>query len=273
MRKTKIREARSIKNGIIFCSSSIPLIMVKSTINEKGEIRTRVIDQITEREEELKEKRNEKNKRSNMLIKAYLTDLIILTIMIFLKVDTRLFTGMVTFSIVGTHYLCPVLYNIYNIKYKFKSLGRFHSAEHMVINAYNKLDRIPTWEELKKSSRFSNHCGSNKANCIIIILAFISFAGPFLINMGVIKYLIIMMLIPIIIAVLSSVGAINILQVFVTNKPTDVELQVALEGLKRYEDLENQTQDISRIEDFMDTMLTIFEDHGTVVLMETENLN
>ncbi len=259
MRKTKIREARSIKNGIIFCSSSIPLIMVKSTINEKGEIRTRVIDQITEREEDLKEQ--EGNKRKNMLIKAYLTDLIILTIMILLKVDTRLFTGMVTFSIVGTHYLCPVLYNIYNIKYKYKSLGRFHSAEHMVINAYNKLDRIPSLQELKKSSRFSNNCGSNKTNSIIIMFAFISFAGPFLIKMGVIKYLIIMMLIPIIIAVLSSVGAINILQVFVTNKPTDIELRVALEGLEKYEDLESQIKDISRIEDFMEIMIKIFENH------------
>lgn len=259
MRKTKIREARSIKNGIIFCSSSIPLIMVKSTINEKGEIRTRVIDQITEREEDLKEQ--EGNKRKNMLIKAYLTDLIILTIMILLKVDTRLFTGMVTFSIVGTHYLCPVLYNIYNIKYKYKSLGRFHSAEHMVINAYNKLDRIPSLQELKKSSRFSNNCGSNKTNSIIIMFAFISFAGPFLIKMGVIKYLIIMMLIPIIIAVLSSVGAINIFQVFVTNKPTDIELRVALEGLEKYEDLESQIKDISRIEDFMEIMIKIFENH------------
>lgn len=259
MRKTKIREARSIKNGIIFCSSSIPLIMVKSTINEKGEIRTRVIDQITEREEDLKEQ--EGNKRKNMLIKAYLTDLIILTIMILLKVDTRLFTGMVTFSIVGTHYLCPVLYNIYNIKYKYKSLGRFHSAEHMVINAYNKLDRIPSLQELKKSSRFSNNCGSNKTNSIIIMFAFISFAGPFLIKMGVIKYLIIMMLIPIIIAVLSSVGAINILQVFVTNKPTDIELRVELEGLEKYEDLESQIKDISRIEDFMEIMIKIFENH------------
>lgn len=259
MRKTKIREARSIKNGIIFCSSSIQLIMVKSTINEKGEIRTRVIDQITEREEDLKEQ--EGNKRKNMLIKAYLTDLIILTIMILLKVDTRLFTGMVTFSIVGTHYLCPVLYNIYNIKYKYKSLGRFHSAEHMVINAYNKLDRIPSLQELKKSSRFSNNCGSNKTNSIIIMFAFISFAGPFLIKMGVIKYLIIMMLIPIIIAVLSSVGAINILQVFVTNKPTDIELRVALEGLEKYEDLESQIKDISRIEDFMEIMIKIFENH------------
>lgn len=259
MRKAKIREARSIKNGIIFCSSSIPLIMVKSTINEKGEIRTRVIDQITEREEDLKEQ--EGNKRKNMLTKAYLTDLIILTIMILLKVDTRLCTGMVTFSIVGTHYLCPVLYNIYNIKYKCKSLGRFHSAEHMAINAYNKLNRIPTLNELKKSSRFSNSCGSNKINGRIIIFAFISFAGPFLIRMGVIKYLIIMTLIPIIIAVLSYVGAMNIFQVFFTNKPNDVELQVALEGLKKYEDLEKQIQDTSRIEDFMETMITIFENH------------
>ncbi len=271
MEKIKIREARSIKNGIIFCSSSIPLIMVKSTINEKEEIRTRVIDQITEREENLKEQ--EGNKRKNMLIKAYLTDLIILTIMILLKVDTRLFTGMVTFSIVGTHYLCPVLYNIYNIKYKCKSLGRFHSAEHMVINAYNKLDRIPSLEELKKSSRFSNNCGSNKTNSIIIMLVFISFVGPFLIKMGVIQYLIIMMLMPIIIAVLSSVGAMNIFQVFFTNKPNHVELQVALEGLKKYEDLEKQIQDTSRIEDFMETMITIFENHEKIVVMETENLN
>lgn len=208
-----------------------------------------------------------------MLIEAYLVDIIILLIMLFLKVDSRLFTGMVTFSIVGTHYLYKVVYNIYDMKYKCKSLGKFHGAEHMSINAYNKLNRIPTLKELKKSSRFSNHCGSNKINGIIIIFAFISFAGPFLIWMGVIKYLIIMMLIPIIIAVLSYVGVMNMLQVFFTNKPTDIELQVALEGLKRYEKLENTIQNVSSVEDFMETMITIFENHKTVVVMETENLN
>ncbi len=272
MEKIKIKKARSRKDGIVFYSSSIPLIMVKSTINEKGEIRTRVIDEITEREEQIKEQRNSERKRKNMLIKAYLTEMIILSIMIFLQVDTRLYSGIVIFSIVGTHYLCPVLYNIYNIKYKCKSLGRFHSAEHMVINAYTNLGRIPTWEELKKSSRFSNHCGSNKANELIITVTFLSFAGPFLIKMGVVKYLIIMMLISMIIAVLSYVGAINILQVFVTNKPTDIELRVALEGLKKYDDLERQIQDISDIEVFVYIMPAIFENCETVVLMETEKL-
>lgn len=269
MRKTRIEEARSRKNGIVFYSNSIPLIMVKSTINEKGEIRTRIIDEITDREEQLKEQNNEKSNFRKILIKAYLIDIIILLIMLFSQVDSRLFTGMVTFSIVGTHYLYKVLYNIYDIKYKYKSLGRFHSAEHMVVNAYNKLNRIPTLEELKKSSRFSNHCGSNKINCIIIVFTFISFAGPFLIKMGIIKYLIIMILTPIIIMILFSIGAINILQVFVTNKPTDVELQVAMEGLKKYEDLEKQIQYRTCIEDFMETIILILE---TDVLMETENL-
>lgn len=273
MEKIKIKKARSRKDGIVFYSSSIPLIMVKSTINEKGEIRTRVIDEIIEREEQLKERSYEKGEFGRMLIEAYLVDIIILLIMLFLQVDSRLFTGMVTFSIVGTRYLYTVLYNIYDVKYKCKSLGRFHGAEHMVINAYNKLNRIPTLNELKKSSRFSNRCGSNKINGIIIIFAFISFAGPFLIRMGVIKYLIIMTLIPIIIAVLSYIGAMNIFQVFFTNKPNDVELQVALEGLKKYEDLEKQIQDTSLIEDFMETMITIFENHEKVVVMETENLN
>ena len=82
-----------------------------------------------------------------------------------------------------------------------------------------------------------------------------------------------MTLIPITIAILSYVGAMNIFQVFFTNKPNDVELQVALEGLKKYEDLEKQIQDTSRIEDFIETMITIFENHEKVVVMETENLN
>ena len=38
---------------------------------------------------------------------------------------------------------------------KERAHARYHAAEHMVINAYYKLQRVPTIEETKESSRFS----------------------------------------------------------------------------------------------------------------------
>lgn len=106
---------------------------------------------------------------------------------------------------------------------------KFHSAEHMAINAVNTLGRIPTMEELKTFSRYSNYCSVNSDTSTIVrytIILVCSFV-PF-IPINWIFYLIVMILC----SSLESTGIFNFMQYFATENPEDIHLQTALEGIK-----------------------------------------
>ena len=112
---------------------------------------------------------------------------------------------------------------------------RFHSAEHMVINAFSKLKRIPTLKEIHKFSRFSKYCGSNET--IFKILIYISIVGSsFVLNIyeNLMAFLLLSFvyfaIIFAIIIVLWQSDHLNFMQEFTTLPPTDKELKVAIAG-------------------------------------------
>ena len=118
-------------------------------------------------------------------------------------------------------------------------VAEFHSAEHMAVNAYEKLQRIPSLAEVKKFSRFSDDCGSRKVFnvivypftvCVIWIiipyvtshwLLFAIWASYFLLLFLNIKFHI-----------------LKFLQVIFTKPPSDEQLMLAIEGLRQFEILE-----------------------------------
>lgn len=118
---------------------------------------------------------------------------------------------------------------IYLERKKVNRWKKFHSAEHMVLNAYRKLKRLPTIEEIKNFSMFSNTCGTNAITQILII-SFAFFAESFILNRT--YMIIIMSLSVIIVLVLIKIGFLNFIQYFTTDIPTEVELKVAIKGLK-----------------------------------------
>ena len=118
-------------------------------------------------------------------------------------------------------------------------LGRFHSAEHMSVEAYNSLKRVPTIDEVKKCSRFSVNCGSfpgfQKSFNYFILSLFIA-SGGFL---NLMIYIITCIFVIVLLYVVGRYKLVKYLQVFLTNKPTDEELNVAIEGLRELEALDN----------------------------------
>ena len=112
---------------------------------------------------------------------------------------------------------------------KTKSMLRFHSAEHMIINAYKELHRIPTIEEARKYSRFNNNCGTNEITRNIIICNLVCIFS-FILEYN--SFIIAVIISIIVVNILVRSGLFNFVQKFTTLPTTDKELKVAIEGLK-----------------------------------------
>lgn len=110
--------------------------------------------------------------------------------------------------------------------------ARYHSAEHMIINAYQKLQRLPTLEELKTFSRFSDKCGSRIAISRIIEHIPISLLIAFSDKINFILYILIFIIIVKMGEKMENTDFIKVEQVLVTEPPTDLELEVAIKGLQ-----------------------------------------
>lgn len=117
------------------------------------------------------------------------------------------------------------LYHLYNIS---RRSFRNHAAEHMMINAYNSIKRVPTIEEAKKFSRFSLNCGDRKYVinfiCIVINIVFKFNIPYFALSMAISNLKII------------KIIALPI-QFFSTNVPSDSNLTLAREALKKLEEI------------------------------------
>lgn len=110
------------------------------------------------------------------------------------------------------------------------SIKKFHGAEHKVLNAYNALDRLPTMDEALKYSRFYIACGCTISSVILSIVTAVYVSIVIFDNIVIIILSILIMLY--FILKLWAKGKLNIFQLFTTAEPTNVEIKVALEGLK-----------------------------------------
>ena len=156
-----------------------------------------------------------------------------------------------------------------SIKNDQKSLGRFHSSEHMVLNYYEKYHKIPTLYELKQESRYSSRCGSMMLFLRILQFLIIVVPMPIMFNIImkydtflepifhdsswifsstslVILYGVFIKLAQTLIFTLYKRGNLNSLEVLVTNVPTDYELQLAIKALENREKFDDELKEYNR---------------------------
>ena len=241
---TILHSAHSRKNGIVFDSVECPFLQVDSSVDENGEIEVGVIPKSIGLIRDIAEA--EKN------FVAYPKTILIIIIALSLIVFILLLATKQNFgTIYGWIYFCficlPRYLNYANSYYYFdreskkiisNPIMRFHSAEHMAFNYYNNHKKVPTMEELKKSSRFSENCGSYNGLCQLLLYTILSIfliVGSYL---NVFLYLIIAVIILIAYIALFKSGYLKFLEVAVTKKPTELELQCAIKGLEAFEELE-----------------------------------
>ena len=129
-----------------------------------------------------------------------------------------------------------------------KNTFKFHSAEHMVLNAYSKLKRVPTIEEIRQYSRFINDCGTNVTTQMVMSFT-LMFLCTFIHNL---LYMFIGMLsVNIIVFILLQCGFLNFLQKFTTIIPTDKELEVAIAGMNVWFENEKKKKEKSKFLKFL----------------------
>lgn len=223
-KKLKIGLARSMDNGIEFFSVRHEGYMASSKIDELGNIKTEWTT--TKKDEWTTTKKDEKNK-VDIRVPVYA---VILTI----PLCFCLIIGehMLAFRLFFIQYAFIKLTHFFKTRVicrkKRKDISRFHSAEHMVVNAYEKLNRVPTLKEIRNYSKFHNHCGTNETTeqvlkCILIVLC--SFFSDSLDMLGGICA------VNFIVPILLECGFLNFLQRYTTMEPTDKELLVAIAGM------------------------------------------
>lgn len=114
--------------------------------------------------------------------------------------------------------------------------SRFHSSEHMVINAYKNLGYVPSIDEIKSFSRFDKNCSVNSITFRILVNASFALATTFIENHIVMLFVFVTA--PIVIFVLLQSNHLNFLQRFTTASPTEAELLLAIDCMRCWEENE-----------------------------------
>lgn len=211
-------EAQSMSNGILFYSKRHKGYYAVATIDDNDNIKTQWT--------------NEEFKPKIPIIERHMTALLISICIAVLLIILLAFQGWI-YAIRGILFFY-IFFRI-TISIMFIVDGskgdsfKFHSAEHMILNAYHKLKRVPSLEELRDFSRFDNTCGTN-SQFITLINSTILLIITFTINNPL--CCIILFLFNFAISVVSLCGGLNFLQLLTTRTSTDRELLVAIAGLK-----------------------------------------
>ena len=241
MKRKEVYRARSKTNGIFFYSNIFPRIGTETIRDEDGKITSRTIFD-TVRYDFFENYAEPKRKRFFSKKKIWAINVILLFIAILFREISYTFSTIFFVFLVSENFWELIEFILQVKKGSKVNEGKMHSAEHKVINAYKKLQRIPTIEEVRNASRFSKDCGSRiefrKAWGGAIITLFIIVAP----KMGLTKILITILLGIFLWTICSFCGIFKYLQIFVTNNPSDMELEVAVEAIKEYDKLEKKIE-------------------------------
>lgn len=235
-KKTKeLFTAESINNGIIFHSQRMKGYASIATICDG-----KIITQWTKAENYKKtQTKYEKivNLKDSLI---YLLTTTLLCCILLVKLVDKQFelSNIWNIRIFLISFILILLLRIIITNRKEESSHRFHAAEHMVVNAYKDLKRIPeSVEELSNYSRFNKNCGTSIITLTIISLLTLlidSFMPDTLYGS------IIPCGIQIFFCILLNMNHLNILQCLLTRPATNVELSVAIEGMNTLIENENR---------------------------------
>lgn len=244
----RIKKAYSRSNGIIFYAKKHEGMCVETFIDKAGEEHVRIVPAYLL---ELKKFTQRYGMDAGISVKKFRKMWAIISVLtlLVLTVVFRDFNAIIS-GIYLSAYTIPSLIIIFDMYWQMKignetelSTGRFHSAEHMAISAYNRLDRVPTVKEIKKESHFSKLCGSNFIFTRIISSLWLITCWLNAESLGVIIYMILVIFGIIVIEFLGRCGVFNGLQMFVTANPTDTEIHLAQKGIELLDKLENEDVD------------------------------
>ena len=242
-----VKMARSRKNGIILFSNTLPFLCAEALVDENDKIVSR-ITQLVVGEDEFMNAFGILDKRKLFSIKeTVIFDVFLVIVSLLVSLLLKNICVLLA-SVYFCFYMSVPFFTFIKLAYVMKSskeskysVAKFHSAEHMVINAYTDLQRIPSFDEVKKASRFSRHCGSMKLiedlsfkMVFAILIACIGIPGLTILN-----YALLVLFVFILYILEIKNKWLKVLQVFITSTPSDTEIEVAIEAIKNFEQMEN----------------------------------
>ena len=255
--KKSIIHARSSENGIIFYSHSFPLICSKTFRDSSGQIYSIVIPEEFADCIGTVNRKQRKLKKWHVLAAISVFDIFLIGFCFLVK-NVFLIALSIYFALFVSFDFLDLALTSYLMKSKngsFVSLAKFHAAEHMAINAYEQLQRIPSLDEIKSFSRFSKDCGFMLISRRILTHLSVIILLLFAITGNMLAYYFALAIIPAFMVIAWRKGWFKFLEVFVTAPPTDSELEVAIEGLKKFEEME---ESLNSQPSFVSAIMTFF---------------
>lgn len=235
LKDNSISTSQATNNGIIHASKIIPSICSKTYRDEEGKIKSVVYPQVLDSVFNSEFFEISSKLKVNMYVFMAFNTLLLFISTLFN--NTRFMFFMLYFCIFVSYKLVICIKSSFYMNVFCSSIGKYHSAEHMVNNAYRALGRIPSMEEIKHFSRFSIYCSSmNNINYVVLSLS----ASLLILFFNGLKLLIASLLLVLFSIIAVKFCLFRFLQIFYTVKPTDAELEVAIESLKNYEQMENE---------------------------------
>lgn len=225
----KIDRARSLDNGIVFYSSKIPFFGVKSELTSNGKNQT---SPVFTPFEDFIEGLNHDDMKNVKNIRFIVCALYIA--LAFILLDGGLISSALIFTFFVSKKLIFLIYQAFCMHSKNGSkvaLGRFHAAEHMAVNAYNSLKRVPSLSEVKKYSKLTEHCGSMLMINNVVLNLNTCLIGLLYLRFGFVPGLIVTIVTTLLLIYAQKKNAFLFLQNLVLGEATNTELQVAIEGL------------------------------------------
>jgi uncharacterized protein YqhQ len=226
-KKLKVYGAISSDKGIAFNSTRNKGYCAMAHLNDDGTIETSY--------EEIDKKSN--LNPSKPIAPKWLTTsitilgiaMIVYSIFYMLYYDDS-FSNTICYSYLFMSLLCTSFIIVKELTFYWKTpkgriTGKFHSAEHMAIQAIEKLQKVPTLEEIRCFSRLERSCSTNPSTILALIYFLASFWG-LLLN-GVPSIVVYVFSLVLIIFLLTT-GRLNFMQYITTVPPTDKELKVAI---------------------------------------------
>lgn len=179
-RKFNIGTAWSTDDEIFIESTQVPAQTIKAFYDDHGDVKTEVVNKSLERIIDTTFLDTEAEKKSRkIMVKVLQVLYLALAIWFCIMHHTWIpITGTIFFTIMliltGASLAVPV-WIVQSFSYMFttshKSAKRHHAAEHKALNAYAAYKRMPTLDEVKKTTRFAANCGTNSyANDALIKL-------------------------------------------------------------------------------------------------------
>ena len=241
----KIRYAGSQKNGIVLQSPRLPFLKIVTTRDKNDTIHSEVRSVLLDKPNLLNTFANAENlSYKNFRRRTLLANILLIDLGFWLTWRT-LNIGFILAAAFWVIFVAKEFWIFSNVVYQMKSkrgsehaTARYHSAEHMVVDAYNQLGRVPSMAEAKTFSRFSKNCGSQETINHIVLSTTTCIFCCIAAKIPIFIYIPILLTVQGFCIFASKKGWFKFFQALITEEPTDSELEVAITSIINMQEME-----------------------------------